>query len=183
MSVYTKTGDQGKTALIGGKRVFKNHPRIEAYGTVDELMAHTALLMDVLEDGDDKAFLLWTLDRLMVVSSVLAAEADAVKKLPALTSGDVLRVERAIDGMESRLEPSRSFILPGGHPSVSQCHVARTVCRRAERAIVALGQEYEAPLAVYEYMNRMSDYFFVLSRKITKDMHVTPKKWIPVVDE
>jgi cob(I)alamin adenosyltransferase len=181
MKVYTKTGDTGKTSLIGGKRVAKNHPRIEAYGTVDELMAHTALLMDMLNDDGDREFLLWALDRLMVAASVLAADEDSRKKIPALTAEDVIRVERQIDVMESSLDPLRSFVLPGGHIAVSQCHVARTVCRRAERTIVSLEQEYDLPLSVNEWINRLSDYFFVLSRKISKDLHVAVKNWTPIV--
>ncbi|MDR1673651.1 MAG: cob(I)yrinic acid a,c-diamide adenosyltransferase [Bacteroidales bacterium] len=179
MKVYTKTGDAGKTSLTGGKRVAKNHPRIEAYGTVDELMAHTALLMDMLDDDGDKKFLLWTLDRLMVVASVLATEEDSRKKIPALEEEDVIRVEQQIDGMECELEPLHSFVLPGGHIAVSQCHVARTVCRRAERTIVAL--EQDVPLPVNEWVNRLSDYFFVLSRKISKNFHVAIKNWTPIV--
>ncbi len=182
MKVYTKTGDKGQTALVGGKRVAKNHPRINAYGTVDELMAHTALLMDMLEDTHDKDFLLWTLDRLMTASSLLAAEGDIFKKLPELVAGDIARVEERIDEMESGLERLDSFILPGGHPAVSQSHVARTVCRRAERSIVDLeAGGYHVPVKVAAFVNRLSDYFFVLSRKIAKDFNVVPKKWTPVV--
>ena len=182
MKVYTKSGDKGQTALIGGKRVAKNHPRIEAYGAVDELMAHTALLMDLLADANDKDFLLWILDRLMTASSVLAAEYDTIKKVPQIAQNDVAQVEHRIDEMESELEPVVSFVLPGGHPAASQCHVARTVCRRAERNIVALTNNgYEVPAEVTAFVNRLSDYFFVLSRKIAKDLNISIKKWIPVV--
>ncbi|MDR1120881.1 MAG: cob(I)yrinic acid a,c-diamide adenosyltransferase [Dysgonamonadaceae bacterium] len=182
MKVYTKTGDKGQTALIGGKRVTKNHPRIEAYGTVDELMAHTALLMDMLKDKHDKDFLLWILDRLMTASSVLAAEGDAVKKIPQVATDDITRVEQRIDEMESILEPMNSFILPGGHPAASQCHVARTVCRRAERKIIGLADDrYDVPAEVTGFINRLSDYFFVLSRKMAKDFNIIIKKWTPVV--
>ncbi len=183
MKVYTKTGDKGHTALIGGKRVAKNHPRIEAYGTVDELMAHTALLMDMLEDEHDKNFLLWILDRLMTASSVLAAEGDVTKKIPQVTTTDITQVEQRIDEMESGLEPMNSFVLPGGHPAVSQCHVARTVCRRAERKIVDLTDDnYDVPAEVTGFMNRLSDYFFMLSRKIAKDFNIITKKWTPIVN-
>ncbi|MDR1171956.1 MAG: cob(I)yrinic acid a,c-diamide adenosyltransferase [Bacteroidales bacterium] len=182
MTVYTKTGDKGQTALIGGKRVEKNHPRIEAYGTVDELMAHTALLMDMLENELDKDFLLWILDRLMTVSSALAAEGDVRKKIPRVATSDTARVERRIDEMDSGLEPMDSFVLPGGHPAASQCHVARTVCRRAERRIVGLADDrYDVPAEVAGFINRLSDYFFVLSRKIAKDFNIITKKWTPVV--
>ena len=184
MKVYTKTGDQGQTALIGGKRVSKSHPRIEAYGAVDELMAHTALLMDMLTDAYDKDFLLWTLDRLMCASAALAAEGNTPKKIPKPTASDVARIEHCIDEMESDLEPIHSFILPGGCAVASQCHVARTVCRRAERRIVALTDEnHDVPPEVKEFINRLSDYFFVLSRKIAKDLNISTKKWLPVVSD
>ena len=182
MKIYTKTGDRGQTALIGGKRAPKNHPRIEAYGTVDELMSHTALLMDMLNNEDDKAFLFRILDRLMVCSSVLAAEGDVAKKIPELTEADIISLERCIDEMESGLEPLRGFVLPGGHVAVSQCHVVRTVCRRAERIIVGLADTCFVPAEVCQYINRLSDYFFVLSRKIAKDFDVAPKIWKPVVN-
>ena len=182
MKVYTKTGDKGQTALVGGKRVAKNHPRIEAYGTVDELMAHTALLMDMLADVNDKDFLLWILDRLMTTSSVLAAEGDVSKKIPQLTTADTTRIEHRIDEMEGGLERMESFILPGGHPAVSQCHVVRTVCRRTERNIVGLTDDgYDVPPEITGFVNRLSDYFCVLSRKIAKNLNISTKKWIPVV--
>ena len=184
MKVYTKTGDKGQTALIGGKRIAKNHPRIEAYGAVDELMSHTALLMDMLENAHDKVFLLWILDRLMTASSVLAAEGDVSKKMPEITASDVSRMEHRIDEMESGLEPPDSFVLPGGHVTVSQCHVARTVCRRAERKIVGLMVEgFDVPAELTGWINRLSDYFFVLSRKIAKDLNISIKKWLPVVND
>ena len=184
MKVYTKTGDNGQTALVGGMRVTKNHPRIEAYGTVDELMAHTALLMDMLADERDKDLLLWILDRLMTASSVLAAEGEVTKKMPKITAADATRIERQIDGMEGGLEPLNSFILPGGHAAASQCHVARTVCRRAERNIINLMENgHDVPTEVTAFINRLSDYFFVLSRKIAKDVQISTKKWLPVVGE
>ena len=179
MKVYTKTGDKGQTALIGGKRVNKNHPRIEAYGTVDELMAHTALLMDMLTDADDKDFLLWILERLMTASAVLAAEGDVTKKLPEILTSDIETVENRIDEINSGLEAINRFILPGGHVAVSQCHVARTVCRRAERKIFNLIEnDYNVPEEITKFINRLSDYFFVLSRKIAKDFDVSTKKWM-----
>jgi len=182
MKVYTKTGDKGQTVLIGGNRVKKNHPRIEAFGTMDELMAHTALLMDMLTDECDKEFLLWILDRLMTVSSVLAAEGDVRKKMPKMIPVDTTRIEYRIDEMEDRLEPMNSFILPCGHVTVSQCHVTRTVCRRAERKIIGLiDDNYDVPEEVTGFINRLSDYFFVLSRKIANDFHISTKKWTPVV--
>ena len=178
MKIYTRTGDKGQTSLIGGKRVSKNHPRIEAYGTVDELMAHTAFLMDMLADERDKEFLLWILDRLMTTSAVLSTEGNVTKKIPELAVTDITRVESRIDEMGNGLEPPGFFILPGGHPAVSQCHVTRTVCRRAERQIVGLiADEYVVPAEVPRFINRLSDYFFVLSRKIAKDFNIAQKKW------
>ena len=183
MKVYTKTGDKGQTSLIGGKRVAKNHPRIEACGTIDELMSHTALLMDMLADEQDKDFLLWILDRLMTASSVMAAEGEITKKMSQIAKSDTLRIEHRIDTMESELEPLDSFILPGGNMAVSQCHVTRTVCRRAERIIVGISVDgYDIPEELTEFINRLSDYFFVLSRKIAKNLNVSIKKWFPVVN-
>ena len=183
MKIYTKTGDKGQTALIGGKRVSKNHPRIEAYGTIDELMAHTALLMDMLTEASDKDFLLWILDRLMTASSELAAEGDAKKKIPKIATADVARIESRIDEMDKDLEATNYFILPGGHVAVSQCHVTRTVCRRAERHIIRLMEDgYDVEPELNTFINRSSDYFFVLSRKIAKNLKILQKKWIPVVD-
>ena len=182
MKVYTKTGDKGQTALIGGKRVTKNHPRIEAYGAVDELIAHTALLMDQLEDVRDQDFLLWILDRLMTVSSVLAVDGELTRKMPEIITADTMQIEDRIDEMQGELEPMDSLILPGGHTTMSQCHVARTVCRRAERQIVALAADgYAVPSEILEFINRLSDYFFVLSRKIAKDFKISTKKWMPFV--
>jgi len=184
MKVYTKTGDSGQTALIGGKRVTKYHPRIEAYGTVDELMSHTALLMDMLTDTHDKDFLLWILDRLMTASSVLATEGNVTKKIPEITVFDIALIEHRIDEMENWLESLDSFILPGGHVTVSQCHITRTVCRRSERKIVKLMDKgYDVPTELLEWINRLSDYFFVLSRKIAKDLNISIKKWLSVVCE
>ncbi len=179
MKIYTKTGDKGQTSLIGGKRVPKNHPRIEAYGTVDELMAHTALLLDMIEDKGDKDFLWWIQDRLMTIASILASEGDTTKQLPELQHTDITELEKRIDEMEDGLEPSLSFVLPGGHPTVSQCHVARTVCRRAERIMVGLEEQYDVPIEVNGFVNRLSDYFFVLSRKTEKHFNIIPKKWTP----
>ena len=162
----------------------KNHPRIEAYGTIDELMAHTALLMDMLkDDADDRGFLLWILDRLMTASSILASEGDVSKKIPKISSNDTKYIEGRIDEMDSELEAMNHFILPGGHLTTSQCHVARTVCRRAERKIAGLVVEgFDVPEEVISFINRLSDYFFVLSRKIKKDLKISSKIWLPIVD-
>lgn len=183
MKIYTKVGDKGQTSLISGRRVAKNHPRIEAYGTVDELMAHTALLMDMLEDAHQDEFLWWVQDRLMTMSAVLAMEGDTHRKIPQIKDSDITRVEEQMDELESGLDPVHSLILPGGHPTLSQCHVARTVCRRAERCMVGLtSNAYDVPMEIMGFINRLSDYFFVLSRKIANDCGVITKKWIPVVE-
>ncbi len=182
MKIYTKTGDKGETTLIGGIRVSKTHPRIEAYGTVDELMAHIALLSDMLNDEQECFFLQWTLDRLMTIASILATEGSTAKKIPGIHDEDIAKMEAHIDNIDSNLPQLKSFILPGGHVSVSQCHVARTVCRRTERVIIRLTESYPVPVQVKEFMNRLSDYLFVLSRKILKDVNITPNSWIPVVD-
>jgi cob(I)alamin adenosyltransferase len=135
--IYTKSGDKGKTSLLGGRRVSKYHHRIEAYGTVDELMAHTALLRDLSEDEVAREQLLVILERLMSAASVIAADGDDLPdNMPSLSDADVEYLEKAIDVMDHDLPTLSSFILPGGHPATSQAHVARTICRRAERNIL-----------------------------------------------
>jgi cob(I)alamin adenosyltransferase len=166
MKVYTKTGDSGQTSLIGGKRVKKNHIRVEAYGTVDELMAHIALLMDMMADKNDKDFLIWILNKLVIISSILAVEGETSKKIPTITATDVELIENQIDNVQKDLEPVNNFILPGGNITASQTHVARTVCRRAERRICDLIDfGCVVPVEVSTLINRLSDYLFVLSRK------------------
>ena len=172
--IYTKGGDKGTTALIGGRRVPKFHSRIEAYGTVDELMAHTSLLRDLLEDEGIREDLLTILDIQMATASVLAADIDfSPLEFPVVGEEQVGFLEARIDEMDASLEPLTSFLIPGGHPAVSQAHVARTVCRRCERTILKLGQDVNIQEDVLRFYNRLSDYFFVLSRKIAelKDVH------------
>jgi cob(I)alamin adenosyltransferase len=177
--IYTKGGDQGETSLIGGKRVPKFHPRIEAYGSVDELMAHTSMLRDLVEDPSIKADLLTILDLEMATASVLAADCDDCPvELPGLKDSQISFLENRIDEMDASLEPLTSFVIPGGHPAVSQAHVARTVCRRTERAILKLGQETPVDSIILVFYNRLSDYFFVVSRKIASLMGVQQKPWI-----
>jgi len=167
--VYTKTGDKGTTALIGGKRVPKDHIRIEAYGTVDELNSFLGLLNDQLSDETISAWILEVQDRLFTLETSLAT--DPVKgtkmKLPDLQDGDITWLEQKIDFMEGTLPPLKSFILPGGHVAASTAHIARCVCRRAERIGVHMQQndEFVAEL-VLKYLNRLSDFLFVLSRYI-----------------
>lgn len=176
--IYTKGGDKGETALIGGRRVPKFHSRIEAYGTVDELMAHTSLLRDLLEDESIRKDLLTILDIQMATASVLAADVDfSPLQFPVVGEEQVEFLEARIDEMDASLEPLRSFLIPGGHPAISQAHIARTVCRRCERTILRLGQEVNIQEDVVRFYNRLSDYFFVLSRKIAKIKGLKQEPW------
>ena len=170
MKIYTKTGDAGTTALFGGKRVSKADLRVDAYGTVDELNSYLGLLFE--ED-----LIIQIQDRLFTIGAILATEPGNTKvKVPRLSEEDVIVLEKAIDKMEESLEPMKHFILPGGHPTVSFCHIARTVCRRAERIVVAL--DNVDPLVI-KYLNRLSDYLFVLSRFLSKKLNAKETPWIP----
>lgn len=179
MKIYTKTGDGGTTALIGGRRVGKNHPRVEAYGTVDELMAHIGHLRDQLSDEKKRTELLKILNGLMTVASILACEGEAVKKLPALTDSDIRFLEERIDAMLAGLPPATHFTLPGGHPLVSLAHIARTVCRRAERRVAAIESGQEQHCAAARYLNRLSDYLYTLGRRLAADLQVEELLWQP----
>lgn len=180
MKVYTKTGDKGTTALISGRRVPKYHTRIEAYGTVDELMAYTGLLYDQLLSESDKAFFLEIQDRLMTCATILAADCeDCDFKLPEIAEGDIVLLENKIDDYERDLPRLASFVLPGGHTTVSFAHVARTVCRRAERLALKAHEEEGNCEMVVKYLNRLSDYFFVLSRKLVQELKIEEIPWIP----
>lgn len=180
MKVYTKTGDNGTTSLIGGKRVAKYHPRIEAYGTVDELISHVGLLRDQDIDIETKNFLIQIQDKLMNCASILAADcSDCKVKIPKILPEDIRSVELEIDKMDNQLEPLASFILPGGHTAISLCHICRTVCRRSERIIIRLSEETPVPEDLVKYINRLSDFFFVLSRKMAKDLKIDQIPWKP----
>ena len=180
MKIYTKTGDKGTTSLIGGKRVPKYNLRIEAYGTVDELISYIGLIRDQEIDPKIKTSLLEIQDKLMVVASILATDCeDCELKLPELKEKDIAFLEQEIDAMESELQPLRSFIYTGGHTTVSFCHVARTVCRRAERVTLQLSEKFLVPDDVLKYINRLSDYLFVLSRKLGKDLNINEIPWQP----
>ncbi|NVO20605.1 MAG: cob(I)yrinic acid a,c-diamide adenosyltransferase [Bacteroidetes bacterium] len=178
--IYTKTGDGGETSLIGGSRVPKFHSRIEAYGTLDELNSFVGYLRDHLSDEHSRATLLEIQDRLFTAESLLAADPSLVitQKLPLLFEEDVLRLEHEMDEMNKALPDLHSFVLPGGHPHVSLCHVCRTICRRAERVTNKLASEEEiVHPEVLRYLNRLSDYFFVLSRKLAFDMQIRDNTW------
>lgn len=183
MKIYTKTGDKGKTSLIGGKRVSKSHIRIEAYGTVDELISQMALFRDQVIDAELQSQLLEIQDRLMTCAAVLACDDKVtLKDLPTIQENDILLLEKEIDLMEESLSPLNSFIIPGGHFLVSQCHVVRCVCRRAERIIIHTESEDFVPESVIRYVNRLSDYLFVLARKLGKDLNITEIPWRPRLD-
>jgi len=180
--IYTKGGDKGETSLIGGRRVPKFHPQIEAYGSVDELMAHTSMLRDLVEDPSIKEELLKILDVQMVTSSILAMDFEEITEgnregLPQLGNDPVTFLENKIDEMDASMEPLHSFVIPGGHPAVSQAHIARTVCRRTERNILKLMQETSVDAAIVQFYNRLSDYFFLISRKIASLKGVKQKPW------
>lgn len=180
MKIYTKTGDSGKTSLISGKRVLKNDVRIEAYGTVDELIAWIGLLRDQDVASDISRELLQVQDSLMICASMLAADCDlSTSRIPQLKDTSVSDLETSIDKMEAGLKPLSSFILPGGHTMVSWCHIARSVCRRAERKVIGLSEDQPVNHLVVKYLNRLSDYLFVLSRKISKDLNVDEIPWKP----
>jgi cob(I)alamin adenosyltransferase len=180
--IYTKTGDKGKTALIGGTRVPKYDIRIEAYGTVDELNAYVGLLRDQDIDDHSKAVLLEIQDRLFTMESALAADGRPLKNpLPVLDAEDVALLEKEMDVMNESLPELTAFILPGGHPVVSYCHIARTVCRRAERLTIKTNEQYPVDPVNIRYLNRLSDYLFVLARKFSKDLGATESLWKPRV--
>ena len=180
MKIYTKTGDTGKTSLIGGKRVPKFHERIEAYGTVDELVSHIGLLRDQVNDSNLKDILLFTQDKLMTCATILATDCEGCDlKLPVITDSDIEKIEKEIDEMEKQLVPLHSFVLPGGNPIASQAHICRTVCRRAERHALALSQNFKVDEMVIKFLNRLSDYLFVTARYILKLQNVKEIPWTP----
>lgn len=187
MKIYTKTGDKGTTALFGGTRVPKSHLRIDAYGTVDELNSHIGLVKDTYENKDAKALLNRIQDRLFTIGAILATDPEKAKlkngkerlAIPKISKEDIESLEQEIDQMNESLPPMTHFILPGGHPSVSNCHITRCVCRRAERLATALYNLEPFHEEVLQYLNRLSDYLFVLARKISKDVEAEEVKWIP----
>jgi cob(I)alamin adenosyltransferase len=180
MKVYTKTGDKGQTSLFGGKRVPKHDIRIDAYGTVDELNSYIGLIRDQDIDKQSIDTLIEVQDRLFTLGSILATEPGNTKvKVPQLYAEDILLLENEIDKMNEHLPEMRSFVLPGGHTIVSYCHVTRCVCRRAERLISHLSENATIDPLVLQYLNRLSDYLFVLARKIVIDKEVKEVEWKP----
>jgi cob(I)alamin adenosyltransferase len=180
MKIYTKTGDEGTTGLFGGKRVSKSDLRIETYGTIDELNSWMGVLRDQEVNRTRHTELVEIQDRLFTIGSILAVEPGNTKvKVPALSPDDVSLLEKHIDAMDALLEPMKVFVLPGGHPSVSFGHVARTVCRRGERLVIALnGQDTVEPL-ILKYLNRLSDYLFVLCRLMALELKAPETPWKP----
>ncbi|MEM0993674.1 MAG: cob(I)yrinic acid a,c-diamide adenosyltransferase [Bacteroidota bacterium] len=175
--IYTKTGDLGETGLFGGKRLPKSHIRIEAYGTVDELNAYIGMLRDLIETTSTQKQLKAIQDRLFTIGSNLASDPDKDMLVPDVLESDVLALEQAMDEMDETLAPLRHFILPGGHSTVSFCHIARCVCRRAERMVIALQQESKVEGILIRYLNRLSDYLFTLARFQAKTLQVEEVKW------
>jgi len=180
MKIYTRTGDKGYTTLVGGKPVPKTHIRIEAYGTLDELISHIGMIRDMYENHVTRGQLVFIQDRLMNCASILASDCDDCGvTIPELAESDITYLENAIDEMEELLPPLKSFVLPGGHVISSQCHIARTVCRRAERQILRLSGELFVPDTVIKFINRLSDFLFVLARKVLQDFRQKETLWKP----
>jgi len=180
MKIYTKTGDKGLTSLIGGTRVAKHHIRIESYGTVDELNSYIGLISDQDISVHDKQVLKQIQDRLFTIGSSLAADPEKSKMvIPDLYMTDVELLEKEMDAMNELLPELKHFILPGGSNAVSYCHIARCVCRRAERITVHLAEESTVDEKVTIYLNRLSDYLFTLARKIGHENNIPENKWMP----
>lgn len=187
MKIYTKTGDKGTTALFGGTRVPKSHIRIDAYGTVDELNSHLGLVKDTCQNAEVTKFMNHIQDRLFTVGAILATDPEKARMkngkdrldIPRISQENISALEVNIDAMNENLPPMTHFVLPGGHPTVSYCHIARCVCRRAERLAAALYDLEKFDQEVLQYLNRLSDYLFVLARKLSKDLNAEEVKWIP----
>ena len=187
MKIYTKTGDKGTTALFGGTRVPKHHIRIESYGTIDELNSHIGLIRDQDIDQLHKNVLMEIQDRLFTVGAILATDPEKATlkngkerlNIPKISDADIKLLEDNMDSMNASLPPMTHFVLPGGHQTVSFCHIARTVCRRAERLASHLNTLEPFQPETLMYINRLSDYLFVLARKLSHDLNADEVKWMP----
>lgn len=187
MKIYTKTGDKGSTSLFGGTRVAKHHIRINGYGTVDELNSWLGLLRDQEMDVHSREILITTQDNLFTVGAILATDPEKAQlksgkdrlNIPLISISDVEQLENEMDIMNETMPPMTHFILPGGHTTVSYCHIARTICRRAERMVSLLHENEPVDSMVLTYLNRLSDYLFVLARKLSYDLKADEIKWIP----
>ena len=183
MKIYTKTGDTGQTSLIGGRRVSKADLRIDSYGTVDELNSWIGLLRDQSVNEFRKDLLKEIQDRLFTIGAELATDPGKAPKqaMPAIVATDITLLENEMDAMDAELPELRVFVLPGGHQSVSFAHLARTVCRRAERLVIALNETAPVDPLLIQYLNRLSDYLFMLSRKMAQETNAEEVKWEPRV--
>lgn len=187
MKIYTKTGDSGTTALFGGTRVLKHNIRIESYGTVDELNSYLGLIRTQEIDSHSKEILVQIQDRLFTLGAILATDPAKAKlksgkerlNIPKINKEDIELLETEMDSMNEALPEMTHFILPGGNTTVSYCHIARTVCRRAERRSTLLNENEPIDERVLIYLNRLSDYLFVLARKLSKDTNAEETQWIP----
>ena len=187
MKIYTKTGDKGTTALFGGTRVPKHHIRIDSYGTVDELNSYIGLIRDQEINSHYQNVLMEIQDLLFTVGAVLATDPEKATlkngkdrlNIPRISEANVAVLEREMDTMNAALPPMTHFVLPGGHQTVSFCHIARCVCRRAERLATALYEVEPFDEHTLKYLNRLSDYLFVLARKLSHDLQANEIKWIP----
>tara|TARA_B100000674_G_scaffold451644_1_gene422588 strand:- start:3358 stop:3933 length:576 start_codon:yes stop_codon:yes gene_type:complete len=180
MKVYTKTGDLGETSLLGGSRISKAELQIESYGTIDELNSYIGLIRDQVWKRPLLKELIEIQDRLFTISSHLANDKKKNRiKLPEIYEKDVQRLEIEIDKMDNQLTRMNAFILPGGHTLVSYTHIARCVCRRAERKVVRLSENWEISPVIIKYLNRLSDYLFILGRKLSKDLGADEIEWKP----
>ncbi|MDT0557329.1 cob(I)yrinic acid a,c-diamide adenosyltransferase [Ichthyenterobacterium sp. W332] len=187
MKIYTKTGDRGTTALFGGTRVPKHHIRIDSYGTIDELNSYIGLIRDQEIDKHHKSILMEIQNRLFTVGAILATDPEkALLKsgkqrlnIPKISNDDIELLEKEMDAMNAQLPQMTHFVLPGGHQTVSFCHIARCVCRRGERLASALNELEPFQAETLMYINRLSDYLFVLARKLTYDLQAEEIKWIP----
>ena len=177
--IYTRTGDKGKTSVVGGTRVSKTHVRLEAYGTVDELNSQLGLLYTYLAEEDDRKLILWVQHKLFSVGSYLATDQNntTLRIESQIADEDILRLERSIDEVDGQLPPLKAFVIPGGSRGSAVCHVCRTICRRAERRILAMAEKHEVAENVSAFVNRLSDYLFVLARKMNLLSQVDEIYW------
>ena len=187
MKIYTKTGDQGNTSLFGGNRVAKHHIRIDAYGTTDELNSWLGLIRDQNIDQHHQNTLIKIQEHIFTLGAILATPKEKLflkngkrrLNIQWIDQQHIEFLENEIDSMDQSLPPMTNFVLPGGHTTVSYCHIARTVCRRAERNVSHLNENEPVDLFVLQFLNRLSDYLFVLARKLTSDLEVDEIKWAP----
>jgi cob(I)alamin adenosyltransferase len=177
--IYTKTGDKGETSIFGGKRLPKDHVRIESYGTVDELNSYIGLIRDSVSEESIRTLLKAIQNRLFTIGSNLASDPEKKLLTPDIFESDITALEQAMDEMNQVLPELKNFILPGGHQTVSYCHIARCVCRRAERRVVSLAQLEAVDEIIVRYLNRLSDYLFVLARQLSQNFGVGEVVWNP----